>query len=102
VLSQMAAIPTTVSFYFVYKSTIYCWNTRNLMSEDNVVGIATCYGLDRPGFESRWGQEIFSSLEPHRPALGNTQHPILWVPKIFQGCRAARASWPLTSTCHEV
>jgi hypothetical protein len=24
VLSQMAAIPTTVSFYFVYKSTIYC------------------------------------------------------------------------------
>jgi hypothetical protein len=28
---------------------------------DIVVGIATCYGLDGPGIESRWGQR-FSSL----------------------------------------
>jgi hypothetical protein len=38
----------------------------------NVVGIATGYGLDGPGIESRWGRGF-----PHlsRPALGPTQAP---------------------------
>ena len=31
----------------------------------SVVGIATAYGLDGPGFESRWG-EIFRT-SPDRP-----------------------------------
>jgi len=31
--------------------------------QDSSVGIATRYGLDGPGIESRWGGEIF----PHRP-----------------------------------
>ena len=36
----------------------------------SVVGIATSYGLDGPGIESRWGRDF-----PHlsRPALGPTQ-----------------------------
>jgi hypothetical protein len=36
----------------------------------SVVGIATGYGLDGPGIESRWGRDF-----PHlsRPALGPTQ-----------------------------
>jgi hypothetical protein len=44
---------------------------------DSSVGIATCYGLDGPGIESRWGRDF-----PHlsRPALGTTQPPIPWVP----------------------
>jgi hypothetical protein len=29
------------------------------VSPDNAVGIATRYGLDGPGFESRWGDRIF-------------------------------------------
>ena len=40
------------------------------------VGIATDYGLDGPGIESRWG-EIF---RPSRPALGPTQPPVQLVP----------------------
>ena len=42
----------------------------------SVVGIATGYGLDGPGIESRW-VEIFC---PSRPTLGPTQPPVQWVP----------------------
>ena len=40
---------------------------------DSSVGIATDYGLDGPGIETRWGRDF-----PHlsRP----TQPPVQWVP----------------------
>ena len=37
------------------------------------VGIATGYGLDGPGFESRWGRD-FRHLS--RPAMGRPQSPV--------------------------
>ena len=55
---------------------------------DSVVGIATRYGLDGPGIESRWGRD-FSHTS--RPALGPTQPPIQWVPGIFPWGKAAGA-----------
>ena len=43
----------------------------------SVVGIATGYGLDGPGIESRWGRDF-----PHlsRKTLGTTQPPVQWEP----------------------
>ena len=46
------------------------------------VGIATGYGLDGLGIESRWGRDF-----PHlsRLALGASQPPVQWVPGLSQG-----------------
>jgi len=48
----------------------------------SVVGIATAYGLDGPGIESRWEQDF-----PHlsRPALRATEPPVQWVPGLSRG-----------------
>ena len=48
-----------------------------LLGRGSWVGIATGYGLDGPGIESRCGRDL-----PHtsRPALGPTQPSVEWVP----------------------
>ena len=48
----------------------------------SVDGIATGYGLDSPGIESRWGRD-FPYLS--RPALGPTQTPVQWVTGLSRG-----------------
>ena len=54
------------------------------MGRDSSVGIATHYGLDGPGIESRWG-EGRGFPHPSTPALGPTQPPVQWVPGLPQG-----------------
>ena len=67
-------------------STVFKWG------RDSAVGIATCYGLQGSGIESRWGQDF---PHPSRPALRSTHPPTQWVPGLFAGGKAARAwRWP--------
>ena len=49
---------------------------------DSSVSIATRYGLDGPGIESRWGRD-FPYLS--RLPLGPTQPPVQWVPGLSRG-----------------
>ena len=56
---------------------IYDGDPIILVGRDSSVSIATRYGLDGPGSESRWGRDF---PPPSRPALGPTQPPIQWVP----------------------
>ena len=51
---------------------------------DSSVGMATRYGLDGPGIETRW-ERYFP--HPFRPTLGPTQPPIRWVPGAFPGVK---------------
>ena len=56
--------------------------SHSVCEPGSVVGIATGYGLDGPGIESRWGRGF-----PHlsRPALGTTQPPVQWLPSLSRG-----------------
>ena len=55
---------------------------------DSAVGIATRYGLDGPGIESRWGRDF---PHPSRPALGDPPSLPYNGYRVFPGGKAAGA-----------
>jgi hypothetical protein len=62
---------------------------------DSSVGIATRYGLEDPGIESRWWRDF---PHPSRPTLGPAQPPIQWVSGLSRGysgsaCSNSGTSW---------
>jgi hypothetical protein len=85
----MSVIVTSVQEQRILSSNLACRKCRVLSAFggyltglDSSVRIATRYGLDGPGIESRWGRDF---PHPSRPALGPTQPPIQWVPGLFRG-----------------
>ena len=69
-------------------------------SRDSAVGIATRYGLDGPGIESRWEWDF---PHPSTPALGPTQPLIQRGTASFPGVKRGGAwRWPPTPSSAEV
>ena len=60
----------------------FSWVYSLLGGQDSSDGIATRYGVDGPGIESRWGRDF---PHPSRTALGPTQLPVQWVTALFRG-----------------
>ena len=61
--------------------------TQGHVGRDSSVGIATCYGMDGPGIESRWQLDF---PHPSRSALGSSQPPYNGY-RVFPGGKAAGA-----------
>jgi len=71
--------PQSVRTFWRRKKSLSLTGNRGPVSS---VCIATGYGLDGPGIESRWWRDL-----PHisRSALGSTQPPLQWVPCFPRG-----------------
>jgi hypothetical protein len=74
--------PTKILFFgiigycYLYSQSIVALICRYVQLDGGLsssVGIATGYGLDGLGIESRWGRDF---LHLSRPALGPTQPPV--------------------------
>ena len=61
---------------------IYNTTPKNNVGRDSSVSIATRYGLDRPGIESRCGRDF---PHPSRPVLRPTLPPVQWVTGVSRG-----------------
>jgi len=64
------------------------------VGRDSLFAIATCYGLDGPGIESRWRRNF---PHPSRLALEPTQPPIQWAQGHSRGKAAGAWRWSPTS-----
>jgi hypothetical protein len=74
--------------FHVMDTRVFYMDTLFLSGPDSSVGIATGYGLDGPGIESRWGRDF---PHPSRPAQRPIQPPVRYVTGLFPGGKAVGA-----------
>jgi len=73
---------------------------HRFVARNNVVGIATRYGLGGPGIESRRGGHFFP--HPSRLALWAIQPPVQWVQVSSQGVKQSECDFDHTPSGAEV
>jgi len=61
-ISSIECICVFLLWIWVWKSNI-TWNNIRDCGPSTVVGIATGYGLDGPGIESRWGARFYAPVQ---------------------------------------
>jgi hypothetical protein len=68
---------------YIFTCFLNCYAyTAQWEGRDSSAGTATRYGLDGPGIESWWRQDL---PHPSRPALEPTHPPIQRVPSLSRG-----------------
>ena len=70
---------------------MHTWQTMELRLGNNST---ITYILDDPGFESQHEQDIASSPQLYRPAVGPTQPPVQWVMHPSLRVNIQGMSWP--------
>ena len=70
---RAAMFPSSGELIVSIRHLVYVTLQMTICGQGSVVDIATSYGLDGPGIESRWGRDF-----PHlsRPVLGPTHLPV--------------------------
>jgi hypothetical protein len=92
VTRKLSNVRLSLRKYILRETQQFGDRSKNLFSfrfggggdRDSSVGIATRYGLDDPGIESRWGRDF---PHPFRPALGPTQSCLQWLLGVFSGVK---------------
>ena len=70
------------TIFVLHYYCIFCITITYPMGLESAVEIATRYGLDGQGIESRWGRNF---PHPSRLALVPTQPLVQWVPGLSRG-----------------
>jgi len=91
---RVTFVPMDVSGKFLPRQRWFDGSLYLVCGLGSLVSIATGYGLDGPGTESRWGREF-----PHvsRPALGSTRPPNTMGTGFFPG---VKSGWGVPLTPH--
>jgi hypothetical protein len=88
-----------ITVYLICLKMVYICLFLLIVGRNSSLGMASRYGLDGPGIESRWWRGF---QHPSRPALGPSQPPIQWVPGLSRGKLAGELRWPPTTFSTEV
>jgi hypothetical protein len=96
-LEFVLVLSGSVSQVIPYSGVVFMTVTKDLCGPGSVVGITVGYGLDGPGMESRWERD-FPRLS--RPAMGPTQPPVQWVPRLSGGGGRERPGRDADSSPH--